>query len=51
MKIYRMKIQNKKTGETKTYTSAHQGSAPAGYKCIGVLGYYETPKKEGGREK
>lgn len=51
MKIYRMKIQNKKTGETKTYTSAHQGSAPAGYKCIGVLGYYETQKREEERRK
>lgn len=41
MKIYRMKIQNKRTGETKTYTSPKQGSAPTGYKCIGVLGYLE----------
>jgi len=42
MKLYRMKIKNIRTGEQDTYVSKHQGTAPAGWKCIGVLGYYET---------
>lgn len=25
----------------KTYVSARQGSAPAGWRCIAVLGYFE----------
>ena len=45
MKIYRMLIENIRTGERMTYTSARQGSAPAGWKCIGVLGYYEQPSR------
>ena len=46
MKIYRMLIENIRTGERMTYTSTRQGSAPAGWKCIGVLGYYEQPSRD-----
>ena len=28
----------------KEYISRIQGSAPAGYVCVGVCGYHETPK-------
>ena len=41
MKIYRMVIENIKTGERTTYTSHHAGSAPAGWRCVSVCGYYE----------
>ena len=41
MKYYRMAIVNLKTGEKDTYVSVHQGSAPPGWKCVGVLGYFE----------
>ena len=41
MKIYRMIIENSKTGERATYTSKHAGAAPAGWKCIAVCGYFE----------
>jgi hypothetical protein len=41
MKIYRMIIENIRTGERSTYTSQHAGAAPAGWKCISVCGYYE----------
>lgn len=46
MNCYRMVIENIKTGERKTYTSATPGAAPAGWKCVGVCGYYEKPKTE-----
>ena len=45
MKYYRMAIKNKKTGEKDTYVSVHQGTAPAGWECTGVLGYFEKPSK------
>lgn len=47
MKVYRMIVESTrpdhKTGEKerKSYTSVHAGSAPAGFKCIAVVGYYE----------
>ena len=41
VKYYRMLIKNNRTGEKKTYISNRQGAAPAGWTCIGVLGYYE----------
>lgn len=41
MKIYRMIIENLKTGERVSYNSNRPGSAPAGWKCIAVCGYYE----------
>jgi hypothetical protein len=41
MKIYRMIIENLKTGERSTYTSPHQGAAPTGWKCVAVCGSYE----------
>jgi hypothetical protein len=41
MKIYRMIIENIKTGERVVYTSHRAGAAPAGWKCISVCGYYE----------
>ena len=43
-KYYHMIIQRigDKTGETrKEYISKHQGSAPAGWVCVGVCGYHE----------
>ena len=48
MKIYRMvieKVSKDKNApvERKTYESIHQGSAPAGWRCIGVYGFYEKP--------
>lgn len=46
MKYYRMVIENIKTGERKTYVNATQGAAPAGWKSVGVCGYYEKPKTE-----
>ena len=41
MKIYKMILENIKTGERVTYTSHRPGAAPAGWKCIAVCGYYE----------
>lgn len=41
MKIYRMIIENARTGERKQYSSQHAGAAPAGWICISVCGYYE----------
>lgn len=43
MRFFRMKIENIRTKERDTYISKHQGTAPAGWKCIGVLGYYDKP--------
>ena len=48
MKFYHMiigKEWEEEHGDKSTrreYTSKHQGSAPRGWKCIGVCGYYET---------
>lgn len=47
MKVYKMIVESTrpdpKTGEKerKSYTSARAGAAPAGYKCIAVVGYFE----------
>lgn len=47
MKFYKMVIESTrpdpKTGEKErtSYTSARAGAAPAGYKCIAVVGYFE----------
>lgn len=30
----------------KEYMSIHQGSAPKGWRCVGVCGYHDTPKGE-----
>lgn len=46
MKYYRMAIKNKRTGEKNTYVSVHQGAAPAGWECTGVLGYFVKPKEK-----
>lgn len=51
MKIYHM-IVGRRVAENvgdrstrKVYMSIHQGSAPAGWVCVGVCGYHETPKR------
>lgn len=40
MKIYRMIIENTRTGERSTHTSQRAGAAPAGWICISVCGYF-----------
>lgn len=45
MKYYRMAIRNIKTGKRDTYISPRQGSAPAGWVCVGVCGYFEKPTR------
>ena len=40
-KHYVMLVENPKTKEKKRYTSTTQGSAPAGWVCVAVLGYFE----------
>lgn len=40
-KVYIMIIENPKTGERKAYKNTKQGSAPTGWKCVGVSGYFE----------
>lgn len=45
MKYYRMAIRNIKTGKRDTYISHRQGSAPAGWVCVGVCGYFEKPTR------
>lgn len=44
-KYYRNAVENKRTGERDTYVSERQGSAPSGWKCTGVCGYFETGGK------
>lgn len=44
MRYYRMAIVNIKTGERDTYISKRQGSAPAGWKCNGVCGYFDKAR-------
>lgn len=44
-RFFRMKIENIRTGEKSTYISERQGAAPPGWRCIGVLGYYDKPEK------
>ena len=53
MKIYRMVIEKVNKDKNapavrKTYESVQQGAAPAGWRCVGVCGFYEKPKKTGG---
>ena len=51
MKYYHMiiaKLDPERPGETddttrREYISPKQGSAPKGWKCIGVCGYHKTP--------
>ena len=51
MKVYHMIIARpvaERMGDTSTrkeYLSRKQGSAPAGWVCLGVCGYHETPRK------
>lgn len=33
------------TGNRKEYISTVQGSAPPGYKCVGVCGFHEKPRE------
>lgn len=48
MKFYHMIIEKDGKPETRReYIHPRQGSAPAGWKCIGVCGYHETPTKPG----
>ena len=37
------------TSTRKEYISPKQGSAPAGWKCIGVCGYHEAPQAKKNR--
>ena len=49
MKYYHMIVQRKTdwTGETRReYISARQGSAPPGWKCVGVCGYHKVRRKD-----
>lgn len=46
MKVYRMVIEKitrttNEPRERKAYESTHQGTAPSGWKCVAVRGYYE----------
>lgn len=41
-KYYRNAVRNNRTGETDTYVSERQGSAPSGWTCTGVYGYFEV---------
>lgn len=42
MKYYHMIIE--RDGKRREYISPKQGSAPAGWNCIGVCGYHEAPQ-------
>lgn len=52
MKFYHMiiaRLAAENVGDTSTrreYISRHQGSALAGWVCLGVCGYHETPKDD-----
>ena len=51
MKVYHMIIERKSPKDfdkpaRKEYLSKHQGAAPEGWRCVGVCGYHEIPKKE-----
>ena len=50
MKYYHMIVEpiGNLAGETsnrKEYISTVQGSAPSGYRCVGVCGFHEKPKE------
>lgn len=53
MKIYRMIVEpisilpGDENNERKSYTSPRAGSAPSGYRCVAVVGYYEKSSKKG----
>ena len=42
-RYFRNVVKHNKTGERDTYVSERQGSAPAGWKCVGVCGMFEVP--------
>ena len=46
VKYYHMIIEPKAGGKRKEYIHHRQGAAPAGWKCVGVCGYHEAPKKD-----
>lgn len=56
MKYYHMiigRIAAENFGDKSTrreYISRRQGSAPAGWVCVGVCGYHETPDKKAAKE-
>ena len=56
MKYYHMiigRIAAENFGDKSTrreYISRKQGSAPAGWVCVGVCGYHETPKNDASPE-
>lgn len=56
MKIYHMIIAREpaeRFGDKSTrreYRSTRQSSAPAGWVCLGVCGYHETPGKKRNKE-
>lgn len=49
MKYYHMIVE--KDGKRKEHISPKQGSAPAGWKCIGVCGYHEAPQAKEGKHR
>ena len=44
MKYYRNVVVNIRTGVKDTYVSERQGSAPAGWRNVGVCGFFECDK-------
>lgn len=47
MKVFRMIVQNTRTGERKVYESTRQGATPGWpYTLIAVAGYYEKLIRE-----
>ena len=56
MRIYRMVIEplyrlpEDAEKERKSYTSPKAGSAPRGYRCVAVVGYFEKASKEKEKE-
>lgn len=45
MRYYRMIVEPKAGGAREVYINTRQGAAPNGYKCTGVLGYYDKPRE------
>ena len=56
MKMYKMIVEPIKRlpgdGESlrKSYTSPKQGSAPVGFRCVAVVGYFEKPSRKDKRQ-
>ena len=44
-KYFRMTVENIRTGKRDTYVSEKQGASPAGWRCVGVCGYFEADGK------